>query len=84
MGRAFSLAIEVSQSTLAYDMGLKSRLYAGHGVPEYWVIDVKRRVTTIHTGPQPDGTWARKETRDEDAPLTHPVVPGFSLKLADI
>jgi Uma2 family endonuclease len=78
------LAIEVSHSTLAYDRGLKARLYARHGVPEYWVIDAKRRITTIHTGPQPDGTWAHMETRGEETSLTHASVPGFSLRLADV
>jgi Uma2 family endonuclease len=40
------LLIEVADSTLAQDMGLKAALYAGAGVPEYWVVDVNGR--TIH------------------------------------
>lgn len=41
-----TLLIEVADSTLAQDMGLKAALYAGAGVPEYWVVDVNGR--TIH------------------------------------
>jgi Uma2 family endonuclease len=34
------LLIEVSDSTLKFDRGPKSALYAKHGVPEVWVIDL--------------------------------------------
>jgi Uma2 family endonuclease len=34
------LLIEVSESTLRYDLSVKSRLYAKHGIPEYWVVDL--------------------------------------------
>lgn len=33
------LAIEVADSTLAQDLGVKARIYGSAGVPEYWVID---------------------------------------------
>jgi Uma2 family endonuclease len=33
------LAVEVSDTTLDIDLGRKARLYARHGVPEYWVVD---------------------------------------------
>ncbi|MBE9078330.1 Uma2 family endonuclease [Romeria aff. gracilis LEGE 07310] len=35
--------IEVAQSTLAYDLGEKKRVYATAGIPEYWVIDLANR-----------------------------------------
>jgi len=69
--------------SLAYDLGLKARLYARHGAAEYWVIDVKRRRTIIHKGLEDDGTWASVETAAEDAAFTREAVPGFSLNLAD-
>ena len=34
------LVVEVSESTLRFDREVKSRLYARHGIPEYWVIDL--------------------------------------------
>lgn len=37
------LAVEVSSSTLKFDLGRKARLYARTGVPEYWVVDVRGR-----------------------------------------
>src|SRR6266700_2890843 len=43
------LAIEVVDSTLAYDRRLKAPLYARHHVRELWVIDANERVTWVHT-----------------------------------
>lgn len=36
------LLIEVSRTTLRKDMKVKRDIYAGAGVPEYWVVDVNR------------------------------------------
>ena len=41
------LAIEVSDTSLAYDRGRKNRLYASSGVPEYWLLDVPGRAIEI-------------------------------------
>ena len=40
------LAIEISDTTIAIDLGVKLRLYAQAEVPEYWVVD--RAVGVIH------------------------------------
>jgi Uma2 family endonuclease len=37
------LIIEVSDSSLRYDLQIKAPLYARHGIPEYWVIDLPGR-----------------------------------------
>lgn len=34
------LAVEVADSSLAFDLGQKAELYARHGIPEYWVIAI--------------------------------------------
>lgn len=34
------LIVEVADVTLKTDMSVKARIYARHGVPEYWVVDV--------------------------------------------
>ena len=41
VGPEVRLAVEISDSTLDMDLGRKARLYAKHGVPEYWVVDVE-------------------------------------------
>ena len=35
-----ALVVEVSDTTLAFDMGKKAALYARCGIPEYWVADL--------------------------------------------
>ena len=42
------LAIEVADSSLAYDLGRKIGIYAAFGVPEVWVIDANTLVTHVH------------------------------------
>jgi Uma2 family endonuclease len=59
------LVIEVSQSSLRYDRKRKLPLYARHGIPEVWIVDVvnlrlhtfdspqQRRYANSSTTPQP-------------------------------
>ena len=49
------LIAEVSDTTSRFDLGEKARLYAAHGIPEYWVVDLQGR--TIHQmwRPEPGG-----------------------------
>jgi Uma2 family endonuclease len=41
------LIIEVADTTLRYDREIKIPLYARHGIPEVWLIDVEGRTLTI-------------------------------------
>ena len=45
------LLIEVSDTTLHYDLNAKARLYAKHGVREYWVVDLVASRVWRHRGP---------------------------------
>lgn len=49
-----ALVIEVSDSTIAGDLGRKQRMYAENLVPEYWVIDVVGG--DVHQFSQPGAT----------------------------
>jgi Uma2 family endonuclease len=49
------LVAEVSDSTLAYDLGGKARLYAKAGIPEYWVLDIQGRRLLVHREPGQNG-----------------------------
>ena len=42
------LVIEVADTSLAWDLGVKVPLYARHGIPEAWVIDAgcEQRLST--------------------------------------
>ncbi len=49
---ALKLVIEVSDTTLAKDLGFKEELYARAGVPEYWVIDLNENRVLCHANPR--------------------------------
>jgi Uma2 family endonuclease len=46
------LVVEVADSSLDYDGSVKQRLYALAGIPEYWLVDVNRRVVRVCRDPQ--------------------------------
>jgi hypothetical protein len=79
------LAVEVADTSLAYDLGPKARLYALHGVAELWVVNARERTTAVHTRPGPDG-WGRVEEKapsDALAPSAQ-ALGHFQMRLADI
>jgi Uma2 family endonuclease len=77
------LLIEVAASSLRYDRRIKARLYARHGIREFWVIDANKGITWIHTGPSGDGCASIVE-RGPDEVLRTSALPGFAMRLKDI
>jgi len=55
------LLVEVSDSTLKFDLEDKVAIYAGAGVPEYWVADVNGRVIHQLWAPAGEGYAGRRE-----------------------
>src|SRR5262249_53858607 len=51
------LLVEVSESSLRIDRGVKLGIYAENGVPEYWVVNIAKRCVEVYT--EPDGTAYR-------------------------
>jgi Uma2 family endonuclease len=45
------LVAEMGSTSLRIDLGPKARIYAEAGVPDYWVLDVKRREIVVHREP---------------------------------
>jgi Uma2 family endonuclease len=71
------LLVEVSDSSLAYDRGIKLALYARFGVPEVWIVDLVGAAIEVYR--QPAGAaYARKE-RLTSGSLTPALVPGVTL-----
>ncbi len=78
-----ALVIEIAASSLAYDKGLKARLYARHQVKEFWVVEANTGVTWVHTGPTGE-EWSSIVERRPDEALTTPTLPGFAIRLGEI
>lgn len=77
------LVIEVAETSLTYDRGMKARLFASCGVREYWVINAATLVTAVHTRPSATGYGDIKEI-GPDGSLSPGLVPGFAISLAAI
>jgi Uma2 family endonuclease len=77
------LVIEVAATSLAYDRGLKARLYARHRVREFWVVDANERITWVHTGPSGDA-WSSVVKRAPEDALSTSALPAFSIRLGEI
>lgn len=77
------LAIEVSNVTLRDDLQRKARIYARAGVPEYWVIDVKKREVVVHKSPT-GGRYRSVRHVTELAAVRSSAVPGLVLDLRNI
>lgn len=77
------LVVEVAETSLAYDRGMKARLYSFHGVREYWVIDAATLVTAVHTRPSAAGYGEIKEVGPGGSP-SPTLVPALAISLATI
>src|SRR5262245_5253147 len=51
------LAVEVSDSSLRFDRQIKAPLYARHGVPELWLVDLVNHKLYVHRKPV-DGNYS--------------------------
>ena len=68
------LVVEVSDTTVAYDLGGKADLYAQAGVTDYWVVLVNELAVVRHRRPTPDGYGevVRLEGQETISPLAAP------------
>jgi len=65
------LGIEVSDSSLAKDLGEKQRDYAEAGIRNYWVVDVKGRAVHIMTDPS-QGEYRVRHVQETHSPIRLP------------
>lgn len=50
-----ALVVEVSNTTVVYDLGGKASLYARAGITDYWVMLVSENAVVVHRDPTPNG-----------------------------
>jgi Uma2 family endonuclease len=55
-----SLVIEVADTTLARDRGVKLRSYARAGLPQYWVVALPERAVDVYRDPDPTAAGYRQ------------------------
>lgn len=67
--------VEVADTTLPYDLGIKRKLYAKAEIQEYWVIDIVKRQLTVFRDLR-NGDFLTQNTVSEGIirPITFPEV----------
>jgi len=60
-----ALVVEISDTTLDYDIGYKRLLYARYSVPEYWVVDVAHKRVYVFRKPDAKATNPFEAFEDE-------------------
>jgi Uma2 family endonuclease len=83
LGADIPLVVEIADSSLARDRGPKAALYAKYGVRELWVIDARKLKTYRFASPV-GGVWQETSVIGPDEPLSHPILKGMSIRLADV
>jgi Uma2 family endonuclease len=75
--------VEVSDSTLRFDLTVKARLYARAGIPEYWVVDLIHRNLIVHREPSGD-QYLSVNAYGADEPVVVPQSVATLLRFADL
>jgi len=68
------LLVEIADSSIEYDRQTKIPLYARHGIPESWLVDLVQRTIEIYTNPTETGYLTQNEMKKGDvfSPLAFP------------
>lgn len=82
-GADMLFVIEVSDSTLRYDREIKMPLYARHGVPEAWIVDVGSGELLVYDGPVA-GEYARRNVVTEPGRMPVAALPGLTVDLSGV
>ncbi|MBC8050243.1 MAG: Uma2 family endonuclease [Chitinophagales bacterium] len=82
-GHNLLLCVEVADTSMAYDRGLKARIYASFGVPELWVMDATKLITHIHRDPV-DSEYKDTSETDKNAFLTPLDLPELGVRLGEL
>jgi Uma2 family endonuclease len=72
-----AMVVEVADSSISRDRGIKRRAYARAGVPIYWIVDVAERrveICTLPTGPAEQPAYGAVQQYGQDEML--PVIIG--------
>ncbi len=76
------LVVEISGSTLGFDLTTKAELYARAGIVEYWVVDVAARRLIVHREPR-EGLYRSVTAYGDEEQVTPLASPGREFRVAE-
>jgi len=76
------LIIEVADSSLTYDLTIKTPLYAQHNIPEVWIVNLNN--SKVHVFQQPQNNIYQNEKEIQSGTLTPTQAQSFTLKIDDL
>jgi Uma2 family endonuclease len=77
------LVIEVSESSLSKDQGLKARLYAEAKVPEYWIVNLVEQRIDVYRHPVAS-TYTQRSSYRKGQALGVPRFPDVKIQVDDV
>jgi len=84
------LIVEISDSTLLHDRGIKSSLYAKAGIEDYWIVNLVDRQVEIYRQPQRDAGkrcghgYATMTVLNAGANVAPLGLPGAAIAVSDL
>src|SRR5262249_5538082 len=75
------LVVEISGTTLGFDLTTKAELYARAGIVEYWVVDLAARRLVVHRGPR-NGLYQSVTVYGEDEAVSPLASPAHEFRVA--
>jgi Uma2 family endonuclease len=75
------LIIEVADSSLSYDRGVKRSLYARHGIPEFWIVNLTAGEVEVCRAPSGD-SYASVSHVGRAGTLEPELLPGIAIPVA--
>lgn len=74
------LLIEVADTSVRFDRETKVPLYARHGIPEVWLIDLNARRVEVHRGPM-GGAYRERRFPENTETLGPALLPDVAIAL---
>jgi Uma2 family endonuclease len=77
------LIVEVSHTSQRYDREIKLPLYAKHGIPEVWIIDVEKKTLSVYQEPLGE-RYVREQTTGAPGEIILSALPVIKIDLSKL
>jgi Uma2 family endonuclease len=78
------LLVEIADSSVHYDREVKIPLYARHGIPEYWIVNIPEKRIEVHLDPDPENGRYRDVRTVAEGLLTPACFPDLALDVWEL